>query len=216
MQQNNFKTAESAFETWFDFITLHGQDFADTKAVFNVSFTVFDVTKLDIKTPWRKWSRNYAEAEWAWYLSGNRSAAEIAKRAPMWRKMMIPGTEEVNSNYGYFWLLNDQLKKVIDQLRQQPDSRRAVLVHWDPQDIDRYQYDTPCNLVLNFVIIDNKLCLSVFARSIDLVKGFCNDQFIFGKLMAMVAQLLEIEVGSMHWFITNLHVYTRDLNLHNG
>ena len=127
--------------------------------------------------------------------------------------MMIPGTTEVNSNYGYFWNYNQQLKKVINELKLNKETRRAIVVHYLVQDIDRYKYDTPCNDVLDFYIKDDKLHLTVFARSIDLVFGFCNDQYTFAKLLESVSEKTGYPAGSMHWFITNLHVYPRHYDM---
>ena len=60
---------------------------------------------------------------------------------------------------------------------------------------------------------DDKLHLTVFARSIDLVFGFCNDQYTFAKLMEHVSKKTGYAVGEMHWFITNLHIYPRHYEL---
>ncbi|MFM7854125.1 MAG: thymidylate synthase, partial [Flammeovirgaceae bacterium] len=80
---------------------------------------------------------------------------------------------------------------------------------YDINELDRYKYDTPCNDVLNFYVKDGKLELTVFARSIDLWFGFCNDFYTFSKLMQLVTKETGYEIGSMHWFVTNLHVYER-------
>ena len=53
----------------------------------------------------------------------------------------------------------------------------------------------------------------MFARSIDLVYGWCNDQYTFAKLMEKVSSELKIPVGAMHWHITNLHIYPRHYSL---
>ena len=206
MRYNN---ATHAFEVLFVDIMQTNEDFAGTKAVFNEVFTLVNPNDKVVTTPQRKFNTDYAEYEWNWYLKGDRDATEIAERAKIWKQMMVEGTTEVNSNYGYFWKLNDQLQRAITELRFNPQSRRAIVVHYDINELDRYKYDTPCNDVLNFYIKDDKLHLSVFARSIDLVYGFCNDQYTFAKLMEMVAFQLEIPVGEMHWMITNLHIYPR-------
>ena len=206
MRYNN---ATHAFEVLHNDIMNLGEDFAGTKAVFNEVFTLVNPSDKVVTTPQRKFNTDYAEYEWNWYLKGDRDASEIAERAKIWKQMMVEGTTEVNSNYGYFWKLNDQLQRAITELRFNPQSRRAIVVHYDINELDRYKYDTPCNDVLNFYIKDDTLHLSVFARSIDLVYGFCNDQYTFAKLMEMVAFQLEIPVGEMHWMITNLHVYPR-------
>lgn len=213
MENKTYPTPTSAFENLFHYIIDKGEDFANTKAVFNASFTIQDPSDKVITTPRRKFNQDYAEYEWDWYVKGDRDASEISERAKIWKQMMIPGTNEVNSNYGYFWNYNNQLVKVIDQLKRNKETRRAIIVHYILHEIDQYKYDTPCNDVLNFYIKDDKLHLSIFARSIDLVFGFCNDQYTFAKLMEYVSQKTGYPVGQMHWFITNLHVYPRHYDM---
>ena len=208
-----YKNATDAFELLFSDINTNGESFAGTKAKFNVSFTLMDPSDKVITTPERKFNLDYAEYEWLWYLKGDRDAKQISEKAKIWKQMMVPGTTNVVSNYGYFWNYNDQLKRVITELKNNPQSRRAIIVHYDINELDIYKYDTPCNDVLNFYIKDDKLHLSVFARSIDLVFGFCNDQFTFAKLMEMVAFQLDLPLGTMHWMITNLHIYPRHYDM---
>ena len=208
-----YKNPTEAFELLYQGIMQEGVDFAGTKAKFNQSFTIQDPLDKVIKTPERKFNQDYAEYEWNWYREGNRDAKEIAERAKIWKQMMIPGTTDVNSNYGYFWNYNQQLNKVINDLKLNKETRRAIVVHYLVQEMDQYKYDTPCNDVLNFYIKDDKLHLTVFARSIDLVFGFCNDQYTFAKLMEYVSKKINYPVGQMHFFITNLHIYKRHWNM---
>jgi thymidylate synthase len=208
-----YKNATDAFELLFSDINANGESFAGTKAKFNVSFTLQDISNKTVTTPQRKFNEDYAEYEWNWYLKGDRDASEIGERAKIWKKMMVEGTTEVNSNYGYFWNKNYQLSRVIQELKTNKETRRAIVVHYDINELDRYKHDTPCNDVLNFYIKDDKLHLTVFARSIDLVFGFCNDQYTFAKLMEMVAFQLDIAVGEMHWMVTNLHIYPRHYDM---
>jgi thymidylate synthase len=208
-----YNNPTSAFELLYQDIMSEGEDFANTKAKFNVSFTVDNPLDKIITTPQRKFNQDYAEYEWHWYLKGDRDASEIAERAKIWKQMMIPGTNEVNSNYGYFWNYNNQLNKAIDELKRNKETRRAIIVHYILHEIDQYKYDTPCNDVLNFYIKDDKLHMTVFARSIDLWFGFGNDQYCFAKLMELVSKKTSYPVGQMHWFITNLHIYPRHYNI---
>ena len=213
MENKTYPTPTSAFENLFHYNIGKGEDFANTKAIFNASFTIQDPSDKVITTSRRKFNQEYAEYEWDWYLKGDRDAKEIGERAKIWNQMMIPGSTEVNSNYGYFWNYNNQLAKVIDELKRNKETRRAIVVHYILHEIDQYKYDTPCNNVLNFYIKDDKLHLSVFARSIDLVFGFCNDQYTFAKLMERVSIKTGYPVGQMHWFITNLHIYPRHYDM---
>lgn len=207
-----FENATHAFESLYKTVTTIGEDFASTKAIFNVSFTLKNISDKVITTPNRKFNEAYALKEWNWYLSGDRDASDIAEQAKIWKQMMIPGTTEVNSNYGYFWNYNDQLKRVLEDLKANKETRRAILVHYQLNELDRYKYDTPCNVALNFYVRNNKLQLTIFARSIDLWMGFSNDQYQFAKLMELVSHETGYEIGQMHWNITNLHLYQRHLD----
>lgn len=204
-----YKTPTEAFETLYKYIMLYGSDFANTKACFNSSFTVVFPQYREITTKERKFNKEYADYEWNWYLNGNRDASEISEKAKIWKNMMIPGTSEVNSNYGHFWKTNDQLDRMIEEIKTNKNTRRAILVHYDLSELENYKYDTPCNVALNFYVLQDKLHLSVFARSIDLWFGFCNDQYCFSKLMEYVSEKTGYETSSMHWNITNLHLYER-------
>lgn len=210
----SFKNVNVAFNTLYNLIDkeIEEPNFDNTKAISNCSFQVNNVLDRTIVHPERKFKQSYAEYEWNWYLSGDRNAFDISEKAKIWKKMFVKDTTEVNSNYGYFWNKNNQLNRVIDLLKSNPSTRRAIIVHYDIDELDRYPYDTPCNVVLNFQVLDNKLNLTVFARSIDLWYGFCNDFYTFSKLMEMVSEKVGYEVGYMHWFITNLHLYPDQFN----
>lgn len=207
-----FKNPTKAFEELYKMIIRDGDEYATTKAIFNTSFQILCPEERIITTRERKFNIDYAEYEWKWYLKGDRDATEIAKKAKIWEMCKVPGTNEVNSNYGWFWKYNDQYKRLIKELKE-IDSRRAVMVHYHLDELDRYPSDTPCNMVLNFYIKNNFVCMTIFARSIDLVYGFCNDQYTFSKLQEKVAKDLGKEIGTSHYFITNLHIYPRHYTL---
>ena len=210
MKYNN---ATYAFEAIYKKIITEGEDYAGTKAIFNESFSLLYPEDKIITTPERKFNLDYANFEWDWYLKGDRDAKEIGDRAKIWKQMMVPGTTNVVSNYGYFWNYNDQLKRVINELKTNPETRKAIIVHYLLHELEMYKYDTPCNVALNFYIRNEQLHLTIFARSIDLWFGFGNDQYCFAKLMEKVSSELKIPVGEMGWMITNLHIYPRHYNL---
>ena len=95
--------AQDAFEMLFKQIMMRGELAKhDTKALYNVGILITNPEDNEIKTSWRKWNKGYAEREWQWYLSGDRSVAEIKKYAKIWDKMH-GGDNLVNSNYGWQW-----------------------------------------------------------------------------------------------------------------
>jgi len=206
-----FKTAQKAFEYYYELINKKGVNFDNTKAIFNIGFEIKEPLNNEIKTKYRNFSLNYAKREWDWYLSEDRNAIEISKFAPIWKNMMdIDGN--VNSNYGWQWSRNNQLKEVIDLLKTQTETRKASISIYDGKEIFNYQNDTPCTYAVNFTILNNKLNMSVLMRSNDLWYGFCNDQYCFSKLQELVANELKIKVGTYYHFANNLHLYNNFLN----
>lgn len=201
-----FKNANSAFCFFYDQIQSYGVTVENTKALVNVGFYLDSPVENQITAPFRNWKPDYAEREWQWYLSGNPSAEEISKRAAMWRKHM-DANGEVNSNYGFQWMRNNQLDYVIKELKRNPFSRRALITIYDGKENLLYEKDTPCTLNVGFTVYESKLNMSVIMRSNDLWFGFCNDQYCFSKLQALVADRLSLSLGSYFHFAGNLHLY---------
>lgn len=206
-----FNNAQEAFESYYDIINNVGQDFSNTKALFNIGFEILNPLDNYINTDYRKWNSTYAEREWDWYLSGNPSAVEISKFAPIWKNMM-DDKGNVRSNYGWQWKRNKQLDKVVNKLKLNKETRQAVISIYDGKEIDTYKNDTPCTYAIQFTILNNKLNMTVLMRSNDLWYGFCNDQFCFSRLQEMVSIELNIEIGTYYHFAHNLHIYNDFLN----
>jgi len=206
----HFKNANEAYEYYHDRILTHGIPFGDTKALFNIGFYLENPNDKMIINKERKWSLDYAEAEWQWYLSGDsniKKLGEIYGKIPaIWQKM-ADESGEVNSNYGWQWMRNAQLSHVINKLRDYPDTRQAAISIYDAKEIAKYHHDTPCTYAVQFSIIDDLLCMSVYMRSNDLWYGFCNDQYQFANLQELVASMLGIEIGWYYHHAHNLHLY---------
>ena len=206
----HFKNANEAYEYYHDRILTHGIPFGDTKALFNIGFYLENPNDKMIINRERKWSLDYAEAEWQWYLSGDsnvKKLGEIYGKIPaIWQKM-ADESGEVNSNYGWQWMRNAQLTHVVNKLRDYPDTRQAAISIYDAKEIAKYHNDTPCTYAVQFTIIADKLCMSVYMRSNDLWYGFCNDQYQFANLQELVASMLGIEIGWYYHHAHNLHLY---------
>lgn len=205
-----FKNANDAFCYYFYYIRDNGISIQNTKAILNEGFYIDNPMDNNIIANWRRWKKDYAEYEWNWYLSENRSVEEIKKKAKIWDKMHN-GDNTVNSNYGYQWSRNDQIGFIINELTNNPESRRAVLTIYDGKEHDIHNYDTPCTLSITFNIINNKLNMSVLMRSNDLWYGFCNDQYCFSKLQELIANKLNKQIGWYYHFSNNLHLYDEKL-----
>lgn len=209
-----FDMANQAYEYYHNKIITEGVPFGDTKALFNVGFYLDNPILKEITNTERNWSYDYAEAEWEWYLSGDPNISrlgEIYGKVPAIWKRMANSSGEVNSNYGYQWQRNKQLDHIVDMLKANPSTRQAAISIYDAKEINRYSSDTPCTYAVQFTIIENKLCMSVYMRSNDLWYGFCNDQYQFANLQELVAKRLDIETGWYYHHAHNLHLYNNKL-----
>ena len=215
MRRDKFNTADEAFNFYYDYISEYGIDFSGTRALFNVGFWIINPLENAIQSSYRKWSPTYAEREWNWYLSGDPNAEEIAKKAPIWYKMM-DHEGKVRSNYGWQWERNHQLDKVVAQLKNNNQTRQAAISIYDGKEIDTYRNDTPCTYAVQFTIVNDHLDMAVLMRSNDLWYGFCNDQYCFSKLQEQVAERVGVSVGSYYHFAHNLHIYNNFLNKNDG
>ena len=214
MIKNTFKNADEAYKYFFREILKNGTPFANTKALFNIGFTIENPLDNHIHDKGsivpRKWNLEYAIAEWQWYLSGDPSTeklGEIYGKIPEIWKRMEDNSGNVNSNYGYQWQRNEQLDYVVSMLKHNSNTRQACISIYDGKEIEDYFYDTPCTYAVQFTIVNNRLDMCVTMRSNDLWYGFCNDQYQFSKLQEMVSKRLDIETGVYYHFAHNMHLY---------
>ncbi len=210
IMKNTFETANEAYEYMHNEIITNGIEFANTKALFNIGFTIENPTNKVITNKERNWNEEYAAAEWAWYLSGDPRVTTLGKlygKIPAIWKNMANKNGEVNSNYGYQWRRNDQLENVINILEHGFDTRQAAISIYDGKEINKYEFDTPCTYAIQFTVVQSKLYMSVYMRSNDLWYGFCNDQYQFASLQEMVAERLNLPVGTYYHHAHNLHLY---------
>ena len=205
-----FRNANEAYEYIHDRILQEGVAFGDTRALFNVGFYITDPKDRKIINKERKWSEQYAEAEWQWYLSGDRNISklgEIYGKIPEIWKRMADVNGNVNSNYGWQWKRNQQVDHVVGLLRAQSDTRQAAISIFDGKETKNYAKDTPCTYAVQFTILHDRLDMCVTMRSNDLWYGFCNDQYCFSKLQKMISDELNIEPGTYYHFAHNMHLY---------
>ena len=214
MIKNNFKNADEAFKYFYREIIKSGVEFSNTKALFNVGFTIENPIDNHIHDKGsivpRKWNVEYARAEWQWYLSADPNITKLGKIygkiPPIWIKM-ADDDGNVNSNYGYQWQRKRQLNQMILKLKLDKDTRQACISIYDGKEHHKYGNDTPCTYAVQFTILNDKLNMCVVMRSNDLWYGFCNDQYCFSKLQELVAERTGYEVGTYYHYAHNLHLY---------
>ena len=216
--QNSYFNANEAFNDLWNYIPKQGSDFDNTKAIFNCGFYIMNPQDNHIKSEIRNWKLEYAEAEWKWYLSGDPNIIKLGQIygniPPIWERM-ADSKGNVNSNYGWQWQRNDQIDYVVAKLKDKPDTRHAAISIYDAKEWKKYKNDTPCTYAIQFSVIQNKLCMSVYMRSNDLWYGFCNDQYQFSMLQQLVAERLSMDTGWYYHHAHNMHIYNDKLKTNN-
>ncbi len=211
---NSYKNANAAFEDLLDYVIQDGIDFDNTKALFNCGFYIQNPLDNHITHKQRDWKLEYAEAEWQWYLSGDRNIKKLGdlygKIPTIWQRM-ADSFGNVMSNYGWQWQRNHQIDYVVGKLREQPNTRQAAISIYDCKEFERYRKDTPCTYAIQFTRFEDKLNMSVYMRSNDIWYGFCNDQYQFSSLQKMIAERLSIDVGWYYHHAHNMHLYNDKL-----
>ena len=211
---NSYKNANAAFEDLLDYVIQDGIDFDNTKALFNCGFYIQNPLDNHITNKQRDWKLDYAQAEWQWYLSGDRNIKKLGelygKIPPIW-ETMADSDGNVMSNYGWQWQRNNQIDYVVGKLREQPKTRHAAISIYDAKEFEQYRKDTPCTYAIQFTILNDKLNMSVYMRSNDIWYGFCNDQYQFSMLQKMIADRLSIDVGWYYHHAHNMHLYNDKL-----
>ena len=210
--ENKFKNANEAFKYFKLMIQNVGVEFDNTQALFNVGFEIENPMDNLIDDKDRNWKWDYAEAEWQWYLSGDRNVnklGELYGKVPEIWNRMSDAWGNVNSNYGWQWKRDDQLDNIIAMLKTNPRTRQAAISIYDAKEINygHYTHDTPCTYAVQFTIVAQHLNMCVVMRSNDLWYGFCNDQYCFSKLQELVAVETGLLIGNYYHFAHNLHLY---------
>lgn len=121
--------------------------------------------------------------------------------------------ETFHGAYGHRWRKHfgiDQLSMVVQTLRANQDDRRCVVQMWDSDsDLGRSGKDFPCNTQVVFSINGDRLDMSVFNRSNDLVWGALGANAVhFSFLQEYMASRIGVEVGQYWQISNNMHLYT--------
>ncbi|MGW9046055.1 thymidylate synthase [Streptomyces lydicus] len=105
----------------------------------------------------------------------------------------------------------DQLHRVVEILKDDPDSRRATIQLYDPARDSAGHKDVPCTLGFRFHLRGGRLHMSTTMRGQDVWIGMPYDLFFFTTLHELVAGWLDVDLGEYHHHVDSLHIYERDI-----
>ncbi len=104
----------------------------------------------------------------------------------------------------------DQIAQVIDQIRNRPDSRRHIVVAWNPAEVDDMALP-PCHMMFQFYVADGRLSCQMYQRSADTFLGVPFNIASYALLTHMVAQVTGLEPGEFVHTFGDAHLYSNHL-----
>lgn len=158
-----------------------------------------------------------ALAEFCWYMSGSADLGFIRFYLHDYPPEGAMGSiEEAYGprllGTGEFGYSVNQIERVIQRLKEKPDTRRAAIVLLETIDLQPNKKEAPCTSVLQFIHRRGHLHLVAMMRSNDAYLGLVHDVFCFTMIQELIARSLGVKVGEYHHFATSLHLYGGDVN----
>ena len=104
----------------------------------------------------------------------------------------------------------DQITQLIDQIKNNPDSRRLIVSAWNVAEIPNMKLP-PCHAFFQFYVADGKLSCQLYQRSADIFLGVPFNIASYALLTHMIAQVCDLEVGEFVHTLGDAHLYTNHL-----
>lgn len=151
--------------------------------------------------------------ECVWMMAGSNSVRFIERYNARMGEFSDNQTT-LHGAYGHRWrnaFEFDQLRLLIELLQKDPQTRRAVLQMWSTFDDLRVDSkDLPCNTHAYFRVQNGALEMTICCRSNDMIWGAYGANAVhFSFLQEFLARALDLQVGPMHQFSNNMHIYER-------
>lgn len=100
----------------------------------------------------------------------------------------------------------DQITNLIEGIKKNPDSRRHLVVAWNPAEVDKMALP-PCHCLFQFYVAAGKLSCQLYQRSCDIFLGVPFNIASYSLLTHMVAQQCDLDVGDFVWTGGDCHIY---------
>ena len=227
--ENGYTDEDQVVRTvWKDGLPAH------TLSVIDAKFT-FDNSEVPILTSKAvAWKTSIKELLWIWQQKSNVIADLQKAGVHIWDEWeLADGT--IGKAYGYqlgkkcrkthmfdipstsdkivrtvFYQKLDQVDHLLHQLKDNPSSRRHITTLWNIDDLDDMSLN-PCVYEQQWFVKENKLHLTVRARSQDMALGNPFNVFQYNVLQRMIAQVTGYELGEYNYIMGDAHVYTRHI-----
>ncbi len=156
--------------------------------------------------------------ELLWFLKGDTNVHYLQENGVRIWNEWADENGDLGHVYGYQWRSwpdyngghIDQIKEVIRQIKETPNSRRIIVSAWNVADLDKMNLP-PCHLLFQFYVADGRLSLQLYQRSADTFLGVPFNIASYALLLMMVAQVTGLKAGDFVHTTGDTHLYLNHL-----
>ena len=157
--------------------------------------------------------------ELLWFLAGDTNVRYLQENGVrIWNEWAGPDGE-LGPIYGYQWRSwpdyngghIDQIAQAVEQIRNNPDSRRIIVNAWNVGQLDEMHLP-PCHAFFQFNVADGRLSLQLYQRSADCFLGVPFNIASYALLTQMMAQVTGLQPGEFIHTLGDAHIYLNHLD----
>lgn len=156
--------------------------------------------------------------ELLWFLSGDTNIRYLKENGVSIWDDWADENGDLGPVYGFQWRSwpgkdgqsVDQISKVVEQIRNNPDSRRHMVVAYNPAYVDEMALP-PCHSLFQFYVANGRLSCQLYQRSADTFLGVPFNIASYALLTHMMAQQCDLEPGDFIWTGGDTHLYSNHL-----
>jgi thymidylate synthase len=152
--------------------------------------------------------------ELIWFLSGDTNIKYLKDNGVRIWDEWADAEGNLGPVYGYQWRSwptpdgghIDQVKQVVDQIKNNPGSRRMIVSAWNVADVNQMALP-PCHTLFQFYVLDGKLSCQLYQRSADIFLGVPFNIASYALLTMMMAQVCGLQYGDFIHTFGDAHIY---------
>ncbi len=156
--------------------------------------------------------------ELLWFLRGDTNVRWLQERGISIWDEWADESGELGPVYGHQWRswptpsgeTIDQVARLVDGIRRNPDSRRHIVSAWNVAEVDQMALP-PCHTMFQFYVADGRLSCQLYQRSADVFLGVPFNIASYALLTMMVAQQTDLEPGDFVHTLGDAHLYSNHL-----
>lgn len=157
--------------------------------------------------------------ELLWFLKGDTNIKYLNDHGVHIWDEWADGNGDLGPVYGWQWRCwwngggncIDQIERVLDLIKNNPDSRRMIVSAWNVADVEEMALP-PCHTMFQFYVADGKLSLQLYQRSADVFLGLPFNIASYSLLLMMFAQCTGLEPGEFIHTIGDAHLYLNHID----